>query len=122
MRRFVLDRTEDISGVSGVGTVAEGVQFSDGECVIRWKTVPVASTAIYDSVEDMITIHGHDGATQIRWIDDSIGEKSAEDGKTSGEEITDRIGSGEYTGWPTTHRADAMRDIPSVWRPDGTDI
>lgn len=36
MRTFVLRRNEDISGVSGVGIVAEGIEFSDGVVALRW--------------------------------------------------------------------------------------
>jgi hypothetical protein len=64
-------RTEDVSGISGVGVVAEGVQFSDGTCVLRWLTQHT-STAIYASMADLITIHGHNGATQVRWIDEEL--------------------------------------------------
>lgn len=68
MRRFVLERHEDYSGVSGVGDVAEGVEFSDGKCALRWRT-DTASTAIYDSADDLIAIHGHEGRTRLRWVD-----------------------------------------------------
>lgn len=68
MRRFVLIRTEDLTGVSGTGQVAEGVQFFDGKVVMRWKT-DVNSTVFYDSIEDVIYIHGHNGATVVEWID-----------------------------------------------------
>lgn len=67
-RRFVLRRVEDASGVSGVGDVAEGVQFSDGTAVLRWRTAR-SSTATYDSIEDVEAIHGHGGRTLIVWLD-----------------------------------------------------
>lgn len=70
MRTFILYRTEDVSGVSGIGVVAEGVQFSDGVCVCRWRPdSDTASTCVYDSIADVTTIHGHDGGTQIIWED-----------------------------------------------------
>jgi hypothetical protein len=69
MRRFVLDRTVDVSGISGTGIVAEGVRFSDGRCVIRW-VVGLQSTAIYDCMEDLLAIHGHNGSTQLSWVDE----------------------------------------------------
>ena len=69
MRRFRLYRTEDESGVSGVGYVAEGIQFSSGKSVINWTTT-VSSVAMYDSLEELESIHGHDGKTEIRWMDD----------------------------------------------------
>jgi hypothetical protein len=69
MRRFVLDRKEDVSGISGTGVVAEGVVFGDGTTVLRW-TVEYQSTGVYDSISDVIMIHGHDGNTVVRWVDD----------------------------------------------------
>jgi hypothetical protein len=68
MRRFVLDRVTDIGGVSGTGVVAEGVVFTDGTTALRW-TTDKRSTAIYDSVTSVILIHGHNGATMVRWVD-----------------------------------------------------
>lgn len=68
MKRFVVERLEDVSGVSGTGVVAEGVEFTDGTVVLRWRT-NLVSTAIYNSVDDLKAIHGHDGRSQIIWID-----------------------------------------------------
>lgn len=68
MRRFELVRLVDITGVSGTGPVAEGVQFGDGTCALRWRTV-TGSTAVYASVADLETIHGHGGQTVIEWLD-----------------------------------------------------
>uniref|UniRef100_A0A6M3LU85 Uncharacterized protein n=1 Tax=viral metagenome TaxID=1070528 RepID=A0A6M3LU85_9ZZZZ len=67
-RRFWLERVFDPSGVSGVGNVAEGIQFSNGKCVIGWLTV-TPSVAVYDSMEALIEVHGHAGGTLVRWID-----------------------------------------------------
>lgn len=69
MRRFVLDRSEDVTGCSGTGFVAEGVVFSDGTAALRWLT-NLTSTAIYNNIVELIAIHGHDGATELVWIDD----------------------------------------------------
>ena len=69
MRRFMLDRTADVSGVSGTGLVAEGVTFVDGTTVIHWLGA-LTSTAVYTSMDTLIEIHGHEGATQVRWIDE----------------------------------------------------
>lgn len=68
MRRFSLVRTEDFSGVSGTGNVAEGVEFSNGSAVLRWKT-EYSSTCIYQSIADVIRIHGHEGRTKVEFID-----------------------------------------------------
>ena len=67
MRTFVLLRERDHSGVSGVGRVAEGVQFTDGTVAIRWLTNK-ASTVIWSSLEDAIAVHGHHGDTQVLWV------------------------------------------------------
>lgn len=68
MKRFKLVRAVDATGISGTGRVAEGVQFRDGTCVMRWLT-DTRSTAYYDSIEDLVTIHGHGGQTVVEWID-----------------------------------------------------
>lgn len=68
MRRFYLYRKEDETGVSGTGTIAEGVEFSDGSCAMRWRTA-TSSTAIYKDIVDLIYIHGHGGKTEVRWLD-----------------------------------------------------
>ena len=72
MRLFYLRRDEDLSGVSGTGIVAEGVQFTDGTCAMRWLTT-TASTAVYGSIKDLIWIHGHSGATHVEFLEDSNG-------------------------------------------------
>ncbi len=64
MQEFWFERDEDLSGVSGVGRVAEGVVLADGQCCLHWLTDP-SSVAIYDSLADMAKIHGHGGATRI---------------------------------------------------------
>lgn len=68
MRTFTLRRDTDVTGVSGTGDVAEGVQFSDGVVVIRWRGVH-ASTVTWASIDSALAIHGHDGKTQIIWND-----------------------------------------------------
>lgn len=65
-RTFRLIRTTDVSGTSGTGHVADGCQFEDGTCVLRWRTAR-SSTAVYASHADLMAIHGHDGATVCEW-------------------------------------------------------
>lgn len=67
-RRFKLIRRTDVTGVSGEGHVADGVQFPDGTCALRWRTA-IATTALYDSVVHVEKIHGHDGATTVEFTD-----------------------------------------------------
>jgi hypothetical protein len=68
LRRFRLKRIEDESGVSGTGYVAEGVKFTDGQCVLKW-TTDTSSIGIYHSWVEMVAIHGHGGKTVIEWVD-----------------------------------------------------
>lgn len=71
MRTFVLTRIEDFSGVSGIGNVAEGVEFSDGTCVMKWKG-ELSSMAIYPSAQTLIDIHGHQGRTVVVFDDGEL--------------------------------------------------
>lgn len=66
MRTFELHRDQDVSGVSGTGRVAEGVEFSDGTTVLRWLT-RTGSVAVYLNAVDMEKVHGHDGRTRVVW-------------------------------------------------------
>lgn len=68
MRRFLLVRERDLTGVSGIGIVAEGAEFSSGLTVMRWLREPFA-VGVFQSVADLIAVHGHEGATHIRFID-----------------------------------------------------
>jgi hypothetical protein len=71
MRRFILERTVDITGVSGTGTVAEGVEFSDGVVVLHWTSQWPSSVVHYDRGMDSVRhVHGHDGKTQIVFLDE----------------------------------------------------
>lgn len=68
MRRFVLDRHEDVTGVSGTGIVAEGVIFSTGWVALTWLT-QINSLVFYPGMEHVEHIHGHGGSTTIRYLD-----------------------------------------------------
>jgi hypothetical protein len=68
MRRFVLVRSKDLTGVSGTGVIAEGTLFSSGSAVIRWLRNPHA-VGLYQTLQDVVTVHGHEGGTQIHFID-----------------------------------------------------
>lgn len=68
MRRFVLVRDNDVTGISGEGVIIWGVQFPDGVVAYRWNT-GTATTCIADRFEDLITVHGHNGETRFVWLD-----------------------------------------------------
>lgn len=65
MKLFELHRDEDVSNVSGVGVVAEGVEFSDGKVALRWIVGEHRSTAVWDSMDAVAAIHGHNGKTRV---------------------------------------------------------
>lgn len=67
MKTFTLERDIDVSGISGTGTVAEGIQFSTGKVVIHWISNDHHSTVVWDSIDSVIAIHGHGGATRLIW-------------------------------------------------------
>lgn len=68
MRRFELHRDVDPTGVSGTGVVAEGVEWDDGKVCLRWRGTR-RSMVIWDNVDSVLVIHGHDGATRLVWVD-----------------------------------------------------
>lgn len=64
MRTFKLVRSKDLSGVSGTGEVAEGVEFDIGKVVICW-TSKYHSVSVFDTLHELEMIHGHEGATKV---------------------------------------------------------
>jgi hypothetical protein len=65
MRTFYLERAIDLSGISGTGKVAQGVEFDDGTVALRWLSEH-PSTAVYEKgIETVRAIHGHNGATRV---------------------------------------------------------
>lgn len=67
-RRFALVRQVDYTGVSGVGVVAYGVVFADGHVVLRWSSDHPA-TSMWNSLDDLMAVHGHGDGTTVEWID-----------------------------------------------------
>ena len=75
MRRFLLIRSKDETGISGTGVVAEGVEFLNEKCTLAW-TAELSSVVVYDSIGLVDKIHGHNGKTIIFWVDDMHKEVS----------------------------------------------
>ena len=82
MRRFYLQRTEDESGVSGTGRVAEGVEFEDGAVAMQWLSHKTSIT-FFRNVRNLRSIHGHGGKTKIVWIDSDPLETTETENKTT---------------------------------------
>lgn len=84
LRRFHFERAKDISGISGCGKVAEGCLFLDtGQVVVHWLGEH-GSVNIYNSLEDVAYVHGHDGNTKIIFDDPQIDSGKKEELKRDG--------------------------------------
>lgn len=78
-RRFELVRHEDNTGTSGTGVVAVGVEYPDGAVHMQWlndrnddlntSSNGVAFKPAPDGIEATREIHGHEGRTEVRFID-----------------------------------------------------
>lgn len=67
-RRFILNRIEDVSGISGVGPCAEGIEFTNGMVALTWLS-PHRTIEVLESIKTVDALHGHEGKTKIEWID-----------------------------------------------------
>ncbi len=73
-RRFVLRREIDVTGISGSGDVAEGVEFSNGVVALQWTSDFPTSVVFHQrGMESVAAVHGHGGATQVVWLDPDDG-------------------------------------------------
>lgn len=78
-RRFVANRHQDVTGISGEGVRVEGVVFSDGWGVTHWLDLPPMrepKTEVWHKPwwrrrdKDPFTkISGHGGKTEVVWLD-----------------------------------------------------
>jgi hypothetical protein len=77
MRTFTMFRRWDISDTHDENQANppdqpqfEGVEFTDGRVAIRWLT-PKPATSVWDSMEDMLAVHGHpEYGSELIWIED----------------------------------------------------
>lgn len=66
LRRFILLRVDDVSGSSGTGIVARGVEHQPSKwCVLFWED----SFKFFPTREVMMSIHSHEGRTRFHWQD-----------------------------------------------------
>jgi len=78
IQTFTVARQADESGVSGEGVVIEGVVLATGQCIAHWLYPrPKGSIAIFDSMNDFITVHikPHPGNRTIITYDDGEQER-----------------------------------------------
>lgn len=68
LQSFYLLREVDVSGTSGIGIVAMGVILPSGKVVMEWTSFHT-SVALYNNIQDVELIHGHDGRTKVVLIE-----------------------------------------------------
>ena len=75
LRRFVLVRDDDPTGMSGTGVVAEGVQFTKGDVAMTWKS-EFNSVTVFPNITTVEALHTHMGKdpSRIIWLDPKPGE------------------------------------------------
>lgn len=61
-------RHSDVNGLSGTGIVAVGSLYPNGEAHMLWVSFK-SSFELHKSVDAMMDIHGHGGATELVWGD-----------------------------------------------------
>jgi hypothetical protein len=71
MRRFVLHRIHDATGTSGEGIVAVGTQYMNGLVSLTWLS-HLGTMAWYNTIEIVKALHGHQGGTEIIWLDKEV--------------------------------------------------
>mgnify|MGYP001617002636 CR=1 FL=1 len=65
---FYLQRDKDISGVSGIGNVADGVEFANGMCALSFHS-EFPHCNVYLNMRALLEVHGHEGATKIVFVE-----------------------------------------------------
>ncbi|MEV5911093.1 hypothetical protein AB0M00_19595 [Streptomyces chartreusis] len=67
--RLYFRRHQDVSGVSGEGRIADGVQWPDGTVSIRWRGPHPKIDFCDRGVVTAEFVHGHAGLTEIVYLD-----------------------------------------------------
>src|SRR5690606_14486932 len=106
-RLFHLVRHEDVSGISGCGVVAEGVQFHDGQCVLSWFG-QYHTTESSPDVETLMALHGHGGRTTLHWEGTDMNQAETMTATQDQQELESRVAQLESDRDDTTDR---MREL-----------
>lgn len=69
VKPFYLLRHVDLTGTSGTGVVAMGAIMPSGQVFLEWTASNHVSWNMFDNIEDVNLINGHDGNTEIIYGD-----------------------------------------------------
>ncbi len=68
MRRFVIERTVDVTGISGTGLILSGVEWTaDGPCDVYWHRTK--TTGQYPSLACVESTHCYASNARVVWLD-----------------------------------------------------
>ncbi len=111
-KTFKMYRTADISTTHDVNQVNppdevqfEGIVFSDGKVAVRWLTAK-RSVSVWDSMEDLLAIHGHpEYGSKLVWAAGITWDIAFKAGQEAGRKEVASYVQDEIIGFePTTER------------------
>ncbi|MFI6833011.1 hypothetical protein ACIBG5_38250 [Kribbella sp. NPDC050241] len=113
-RLFRLVRHTDVSGVRGTGTLAEGVEWSDGTVALRWRGRWPGTSTWDGGIEALLAVHGAGGRTQVHWFP----AKPARATATTPARTTSATATTRASAAPATGQAVWREDsVETVWLP-----
>lgn len=69
-RPFVLVRHFDPTGISGIGIIGEGVEWTGGTADLHWMTEHESFVHWPGGLPEILAVHGHNGSTVCRFLDE----------------------------------------------------
>lgn len=64
---FVIIRETDNTGISGIGIVADGVQFKNGKCVLCWRG-KIQTIVIHENIKSVMQLSCSHSKSKIKWL------------------------------------------------------
>jgi hypothetical protein len=114
-RLFELVRHVDVTGKSGTGVVAHGAQWPDGTVSLRWAGA-TPSFSNWDSLDVVIAVHGHEGATEVRWLDERALLFPDHFTEYQWRPASDpRFGTGDGPGWFHANSKEHALHMQAMW-------
>jgi hypothetical protein len=66
-KRFKIVRSLDVTGISGLGEIAIGIQWPDQSCSLYW--MKFGTTGSYKNIDQLKSIHCYNNNSLVEWID-----------------------------------------------------